>query len=185
VVSAFQATGTEAAKAALAAINDKTVTITLQAAYSAVAATALNTARALMNAGRLNANGSITHYYAAGGFENHIAQIAPKGTVRIWAEPETEGESYIPLAPSKRARSVQIWKQTGHELGVFADGGMFADGGQMAPGIQQWGAPSVNVAAPNVSVQVLLDGQELDHRARVIVGQESAKLSKARNRGGR
>ncbi|MEU8278247.1 hypothetical protein ACFYOK_37230 [Microbispora bryophytorum] len=59
-----------------------------------------------------NANGNI--YMANGGVlsfasgtEQHIAQIAGPGT-RIWAEPETRGEAYIPLAPSKRARSEEI-----------------------------------------------------------------------------
>jgi len=184
VVSTFNATGTAAAKAALAAINDKTVTITLQAAYSAVAATALNTARALMNAGRLNANGSITHYYAGGGFENHIAQIAPKGTTRIWAEPETEGEAYIPLASSKRGRSVAIWKQTGHELGVFADGGTYGAGGQMAAGVQQW-APSVNVAAPNVYVQAIPDGEYVRTASRVVFDRESAAQKRQKDRASR
>jgi len=182
LITQFNATGSNAAKAALASITDKTVTVTLQAAYSAAAATSLAAARAILNAGVRNADGNILRYYSGGGFENHIAQIAPKGTTRIWAEPETEGEAYIPLASSKRGRSVAIWKQTGHELGVFADGGIAA-GSQMA-GVQQW-APSVNVAAPNVGVQVFLDGQQLDHRAVVIFGQESAALKKQKDRAGR
>jgi len=46
--------------------------------------------------------------YARGGLENHVAQIAPAGALRIWAEPETGGEAYIPLAASNRARSKAI-----------------------------------------------------------------------------
>lgn len=113
VVSEFDKNGTEAAKAALAAINDKTVTVTLTAAYNQQMYQLLGH----------SANGNLYHFYANGGVENHVAQIAPKGMTRVWNEPETEGEAYIPLASSKRARSVQIWKQTGRELGVFADGG--------------------------------------------------------------
>ena len=74
---------------------------------------------------RLHADGAV--YYGAGGFhENHVAQIAPAGAWRIWAEDETGGESYIPLAPSKRARSLAIWRETGRRLGVMpnADGGV-------------------------------------------------------------
>jgi hypothetical protein len=63
-----------------------------------------------------NAMGSITAY--AGGGENHVAQIAPAGAMRLWAEPETGGEAYIPLASSKRARSTAIWEETGKRLGV-------------------------------------------------------------------
>ena len=75
-----------------------------------------------------SANGNIIDYYANGGLrENHFAQIAPAGAWRIWAEPETGGEAYIPLAESKRARSLDIWRETGRRLGAqhFADGGMY------------------------------------------------------------
>ena len=70
--------------------------------------------------------------YANGGMENHRAQIAPAGAWRVWAEPETGGESYIPLAASKRNRSRQIWWETGRRLGVvpMADGGV--TGGDVA-----------------------------------------------------
>ncbi len=61
--------------------------------------------------GLFNANGSVTHYYAAGGFENHVAQIASAGTTRVWNEPETEGELYAPLANSKRTRSREIMRE--------------------------------------------------------------------------
>ena len=46
--------------------------------------------------------------------------------MRIFAEPETGGEAYIPLAASKRARSLSIWAETGRRLGVagFANGGL-------------------------------------------------------------
>ncbi|MFI1532040.1 hypothetical protein [Streptomyces griseus] len=44
----------------------------------------------------------------ANGAENHIAQIAKGGTWRVWAEDETEGEAYLPLAKSKRKRSEAI-----------------------------------------------------------------------------
>lgn len=76
-------------------------------------------------------DGGVTDYYAAGGIrENHIATIAPAGSRRVWAEPETGGESYIPLAPQKRARSTAIWRETGHRLGQsFADGGFSGDSG--------------------------------------------------------
>lgn len=77
------------------------------------------------NPALISANGNIfpsVKAYATGGMENHVAQIAPAGPVRIWAEPETGGEAYIPLAPSKRARSVAIWQETGERLGV-SDGG--------------------------------------------------------------
>lgn len=81
-------------------------------------------------------DGGLLAFYANGGLrENHVAQIAPAGAWRVWAEPETGGEAYIPLAKSKRPRSAQIWRETGVRLGLlpsavesFADGsvGTFA-----------------------------------------------------------
>lgn len=45
--------------------------------------------------------------FAKGG-ENHIAQFAPAGTKRMWAEAETDGEWYVPRSDSKRSRSKVI-----------------------------------------------------------------------------
>ncbi|UWD83661.1 phage tail tape measure protein [Curtobacterium flaccumfaciens] len=70
-----------------------------------------------------NANGSVMDFYGDGGVaENHVAQFAAAGTMRVWAEPETGGEAYIPLAASKRTRSLAIWEETGRRLQAFADG---------------------------------------------------------------
>lgn len=80
----------------------------------------------------VNEDGGVWDYYANGGFsESHVAQIAPAGAMRIWAEPETGGEAYIPLHPAKRDRSIDIWAETGRRLGVqgFADGGLVASSG--------------------------------------------------------
>lgn len=60
--------------------------------------------------------GGIIEAYASGGLrrpgrsgsEKHAAQIAKAGAWRVWAEPETGGEAYIPLASSKRGRSTAI-----------------------------------------------------------------------------
>ena len=82
------------------------------------------------------ANGGIVEAYANGGVrENHVAQIAHAGAMRVWAEPETGGEAYIPLAQSKRPRSMAILddvaRRFGRKLTPMADGGImhFADGG--------------------------------------------------------
>lgn len=71
------------------------------------------------------ADGSVLRFYGNGGMEQHVAQIAPAGAVRVWAEPETGGEAYIPLAPAKRARSKAILAQTAKMFGMVA----YADGG--------------------------------------------------------
>lgn len=54
----------------------------------------------------------------ADGTEDHRAQIAPAGDMRVWAEPETGGEAYIPLADSKRPRSTAILAQVANRFGL-------------------------------------------------------------------
>lgn len=66
-------------------------------------------------------DGAVVDYYANGGMrgprENHVAQIAPAGSYRVWGEKETGGESYIPLHPAKRTRSKAIAEETVRRLG--------------------------------------------------------------------
>ncbi|WP_431920463.1 hypothetical protein [Nonomuraea jabiensis] len=61
------------------------------------------------------ADGGIRRF--AGGGEHHVAQIASANTIRVWAEPETQGEAYIPLAASKRQRSEEILSQVAERFG--------------------------------------------------------------------
>ncbi|MFI7630277.1 hypothetical protein [Microbispora rosea] len=82
-------------------LQNKTITIT--ATVKGDNSTSIGAGKAL------HADGAVVDYYASGGLrEAHVAQIAPAGTMRVWAEPETGGEAYIPLAASKRARSLDI-----------------------------------------------------------------------------
>jgi hypothetical protein len=89
------------------------------------------------------ADGLFLQFYADGGMENHVAQMAPAGTMRVWAEPETGGESYIPHAESKRSRSEAILSQTANLFGgmyiprtarSFADGMVLRGTGAGMPG---------------------------------------------------
>lgn len=74
----------------------------------------------------------------ANGTEDHRAQIAPAGAMRLWAEPETGGEAYIPLAASKRGRSTSILgavaNKFGYSLTPFANGGIFGSVGDWISG---------------------------------------------------
>lgn len=64
------------------------------------------------------ASGGVIESFAGGGKrENHQAQIAPGGAWRVWAEPETGGEAYIPLSPAKRQRSTAILSQVSDHFG--------------------------------------------------------------------
>ncbi|WP_406260431.1 phage tail tape measure protein [Streptomyces chartreusis] len=75
------------------------------------------------------ARGSVLEFYANGGVrENHVAQIAPAGAMRVWAERETQGEAYVPLASSKRPRSKAIVEEVVRrfdgDVTWYADGGL-------------------------------------------------------------
>jgi len=85
------------------------------------------------NTGGGLAEGGVVDYFADGGVvgarrEDHVAQIAPGGSYRVWAEDETEGEGYIPLAPSKRPRSKKITEEIvarfGGHVEWYANGGI-------------------------------------------------------------
>ncbi|MGW0626419.1 phage tail tape measure protein [Streptomyces sp. NPDC002758] len=115
---------TSGAKAALAALQRKidalhgrTITLTTEnrTVYTGKGGRGANA----------QADGSVLSFYADGA---HVAQIAPAGSWRVWAEPETGGEAYIPLARSKRGRSRMIAAETvkrlGGEVAWFASGGI-------------------------------------------------------------
>ncbi|MFD8092353.1 phage tail tape measure protein [Streptomyces malaysiensis] len=81
-----------------------------------------------------HARGGVVDYYADGGItggprrENHVAQIAPAGSYRIWAERETGGEAYVPMAAAKRERSKAIVETVvdrfGGQVEWYANGGV-------------------------------------------------------------
>ena len=118
IVAVADREGLAAAEAALARLQRERE-VRIRAVYTGVRNSPIG--------GRVvaEADGGVVDYYAGGGIrERHIAQIAPAGSWRVWAEPETGGEAYIPLSPSKRSRSLEIWRETGRRLGVrgYADG---------------------------------------------------------------
>lgn len=78
------------------------------------------------------ANGGLTFFARGGIKEKRLAQIAPAGAWRVWAEPETGGEAYIPLAKSKRARSTAILGEVARRFGyglTSVEGRAYATGG--------------------------------------------------------
>lgn len=101
------------------------------------------------------ADGAVVTYHASGSVsENHVAQIARAGEMRVWAEPETGGEAYIPLAPSKRARSELIMTETASRMGglfIPADARPYADGSAASPRSESIPLGDVNVYVTNKS----------------------------------
>jgi TP901 family phage tail tape measure protein len=74
------------------------------------------------------ADGAVVSYHANGSVsENHVAQHARAGSMRVWAEQETGGETYVPHAMAKRGRSEQIMQET---AAIF--GGQYIPAGSRA-----------------------------------------------------
>jgi hypothetical protein len=116
--------GISRVQAARDALSDRTITITTRDVRITEHINRQQTSRNLVNAdGNLIAPGGRIQKFADGGMrEQHTAQIArPRATYRIWAEPETGGEAYIPLAPAKRPRSRAIAEETIRRLGGDPD----------------------------------------------------------------
>ncbi|MCA1571937.1 MAG: phage tail tape measure protein [Chloroflexi bacterium] len=110
----------------------------------------------------------------AHGTEDHRAQIAPAGAWRVWAEPETEGEAYIPFAQAKRGRSVEILRSVARRFGMdlfeYAYGGTTDDMGlPFPPTAEGWGHMVGRTAA---------DADHFTyHRARDWVAEERRKAA--------
>ncbi len=111
--------------------------------------------------------------FAAGGMwgnspdikDGHVAHLARGGTYRVFAEPETKGEAYIPLADDwRRPRARDIASATVGMLGGSVE--WFAAGGAYAPPSAQLvsgmpGSGSLRVQAGATQVQVFIDGEEV------------------------
>lgn len=119
-------------------LYDKTITITSRNVFETIHINNTSKAGPQANGGMFNtfgtqifANGGFSQF--AGGTEKHIAQIAQgRWPIRMWAEPETGGEAYIPLALTKRVRSLKILEKVAEMFGYslfkkFANGGFFMD----------------------------------------------------------
>lgn len=128
--------------------------------------------------------------------ESHVAQIADASQVRLWAEPETQGEAYIPLAPGKRSRSTQILSAVARSFGLsvsrMADGGIvsYASGGTTGDldlsGILSTYTSSINPASKGdvtsaaksrtAAVRKLKDAEDALARARRAHHKDWAKI---------
>lgn len=105
-------------------------------------------------------DGGVVDYFANGS-EHHVAQIAPAGAWRVWAEPETGGEAYIPLSPAKRARSEAILEDVAARFGMYV--GRYADGAVLGARSQ---APAPTVGGVTIGTVYTTD---IDELARTLV----------------
>ncbi|MDH2389397.1 phage tail tape measure protein [Streptomyces sp. HNM0663] len=114
---------------AIDSLRGKTVTITTRRVEQYLVSPTGETRNLNRRTPGSYADGAVVSYYVVGGVrENHVAQIAPAGSWRVWAEPETQGEAYVPLAASKRPRSKTIVEEVvrrfGGDVTWYADGGL-------------------------------------------------------------
>lgn len=119
------------------------------------------------------ADGSVLSFYAGGGFhrERHVAQIAPAGAWRVWAEPETGGEGYIPLAKSKRKRSEAI---LGEIANIF--GGTYIPGHATPYATGGVGGNSTGAGAANIHVTALVTNPWTGEQTRAFARTEAVKV---------
>lgn len=94
--------------------------------------------------------------------ENRVAQIARgSDNYRVWAEKETGGEAYIPLAKAKRGRSLQILEQVARHFGLsiekYANGGFNLGGNQVASGVTTFASGGTTVKSAEKRVKKAQD----------------------------
>lgn len=127
------------ARSLMNSLKSRTVSLRVQTQYSQTGQVPRGGLKAW------NADGSITYgpgrfhkkfapqvqSFANGGFSSKptSAHIARAGSYVTYAEKETGGEAFIPLAASKRTRSVGILDQVARMFGLSLIGAQMADGG--------------------------------------------------------
>lgn len=131
--------------------------------------------------GITQADGGKVEFYGNGGrSESHVAQFARAGDWRVWAEPETGGEWYIPASPAKRGRSTQILAQAAAEFGyqLMPSGGQsFGDGGRAGAAAS---AVAPDWAGLTVVMQLNGAGMDEDAFARVAVNALEQKVKQVK-----
>ena len=157
-------------RALMDGIQSKSVTVTVNGKTFSTGSNSYTPSTKTSSGGvTYQADGGVMEFYSDGGMrrENHVAQIARGRTpYRVWAEPETGGEAYIPMGGHKRARSTAILstvaRSFGYGLKRFADGGI--DGADVqrfnAGGISMQRFESAN-GLPGVVVDVRVDATSL------------------------
>lgn len=129
-----------------------------------------------LTAGRFFADGGITRSAAhpTAPDRPHTAHIAPAGTWRIFAEPETGGEAYIPLAPGKRHQSTAILSQVADMFGLRVDRSeQYNNGGfhrTAAPVVTNRAATTINVNAGAITIPVTAGDIATATEVRELVG---------------
>lgn len=126
------------------------------------------------------AQGGIVRSYASGGVENHAPMIARArpGTVRVWAEPDTDAESYIPWAMDRRQRATGVLADTANGFGY-----MLVPKSSLVRSYAYGGVAGGSAAAANhlagCEVRVYVGNQEIKDIARVEIRERERQVTRA------
>lgn len=178
IVSLWNSGQYDAAMAALAAADGRVATTYIDTYHRTFVSVQQQAGSIIGPGGITQADGGIVEFYRNGGVRRdppHVAQLVPAGSWRMFGEPETGGEAYLPLGWNKRAQSLPVLEEVASRFG-YALVRRFADGGFVpAPGVPfrtAAGLPGVDEASLAVAisralgsrplqVQVLVDGREI------------------------
>jgi TP901 family phage tail tape measure protein len=112
------------------------------------------------------AGGTLEFYAGSGIHESHVAQIAPAGVTRIWNEPETQGEGYVPLANDWRRPRAEA---TLGEIASRFGGAYLSEADLIAIGGRNGSVSAADLAAAlnGVSMTLVIPGTGVREVARV------------------
>ena len=157
IAEVFGFDSVEALKRSIEGVKSKSVTVTTNFVERRNPAPRTTGVSGNQFSGIVQKDGGVVDYFADGGIEHRVAQIAPAGAWRVWAEEETGGEAYVPLAAHKRARSLAIMQDVAARFGhvmVPVTAQRYANGAVNAP------APTAPTGAAAFNVQQTFMGQD-------------------------
>jgi hypothetical protein len=130
---------------------------------------AFSAAPVLPGGQRLFAAGGINFNAGGRAYEQHSPMIAGASSgTRVWNEPETRGEAYIPFANDwRRSRAQDIWLETGKRIGMIdqtPSGGPSGSGGGGGGGASGAGGMVINFN-PTFNIPGYLGDQSQLNRA--------------------
>lgn len=133
------------------------------------------------------AQGGVLQFYAKGGIrkpesenEHHEATIA-KGTTRVWNEPETGGEAYIPLGQQKRERSTAILSDVASRFGY----NMTPQSAMKRTATTHVAGDTITVAPTTVTIQGNADHDTIAQMERHLEDRDRRLVQRIRAKKGR
>lgn len=126
------------------------------------------------------AYGGIVKHFAQGGHEDHRPMVATArpGTWRVWAEPETDRESYIPWAMDRRGRATSVLSETANAFGYA-----LVPKSSMVRSYAQGGINGSGTNHGGVNVQVFVGDREITDIVDVRISERDRQTKRAIGQG--